>query len=129
MFLRFPPGTTARAALDYVRPYPDPIAVEAGDPLAEDPAGAETTDLVGWVWRRGPDGRAGWTPTAWIETVGGKERIARDFTAIELTVRAGDRLTLLWSESGFAWARTAAGEEGWLPHGALALETEADPTR
>eukprot|EP00752_Nemacystus_decipiens_P001124 g1124.t1 len=45
MFLRFPPGTTAVAALDYVRPYPDPIAVKAGDPLAEDPAGAETTDL------------------------------------------------------------------------------------
>ena len=45
----------------------------------------------------------------------------RDFNALELTVVKGERLALLYSESGFVMARTEDGRIGWAPQGVLKL--------
>lgn len=123
MLYVFPPGTTATVVAAYDRPYPDPIAVRAGDPVVPDPERSRTTDLMGWTWCTGPDGRAGWTPSAWLATAAdGTWRIARDFSAIEHTVRPGDRATLHFAESGFVWA-TIGGTAAWVPDAALRLDS------
>lgn len=121
MLYRFPPGTTAIAITDYHPPYPDPIALRAGDPVEPDHHITGETDFMGWTWCRGPDGREGWVPDAWIDTHSHGWTIRRDFNAMELAVRMGDRVTLELSESGFVYARTSAGQAGWLPDAVLRL--------
>jgi len=112
-------GRIAVAIEDYQRPYDDPIAVKAGDIVKPD--ASRKTDLFGWVWCEGPDGRAGWTPLQWIDRTAKPWRMTRDFNALELTFKTGDRLSLLFGESGFAMARMEDGSEGWAPMGLLRL--------
>ncbi len=118
MLYRYPEGTTACVVERYDAPYPDPIRVRAGDVVVADPA--RTTDVVGWIWCAGPDGRSGWTPTAWIDRDETPWRMRRDFDARELDVEAGDRVQPIFAESGFVWC-AQEGREGWLPDGVLAL--------
>ncbi len=112
-------GRIAVAIEDYDRPYDDPIAVKAGDIVTPD--FSRKTDLFGWVWCSGPDGGEGWAPLQWIDRTKEPWRMERDFSALELTFRKGDQLSLLYGESGFAMARTEDGREGWAPMGLLKL--------
>jgi hypothetical protein len=84
--------------------------------------GAPVTDIPGWTWCRGPDGREGWVPDGWCVAEDGGLRLTRDFDALELTVAAGDRLRLIHSESGFIFAETVTGATGWVPDAVLVLE-------
>lgn len=121
MLYHFPPGLQARVTKAYTRPYDDPINVRAGESVEIDLGKSAQTDLFGWVWCRAPDGREGWTPEAWLEGAGDWRTLVRDFNAIELTVATGDRVLLLYSESGFIWCRTDDDRQGWLPDAFLAL--------
>lgn len=119
MLYRFPEGTRGIVRRAYTRPYPDPIRAKAGDPVTPDLGKA--TDIVGWIWCAAADGRGGWVPEAWIDRTGDPWRLRRDFNALELTVAAGARLTIHFSESGFLWVTTAAGETGWVPDACVEL--------
>ena len=121
MFYPYPPGTTAIVVVDYDRPYPDPIVVRAGDPVLPDAEQTKQTDFMGWTWCRGPDGREGWIPDSWINRDIQGWHMRRDYSALELSVRKGDRFHLDFSESGFIFGRDAAGEAGWLPDAVLQL--------
>ncbi len=123
MFYTFPEGTTAVVIADYDRPYPDPIAVRAGDLIRPDLERTKETDFLGWTWCRGPDGREGWVPNGWVTRGADGWRIRRDFSALELSVRKGDRMTLDFSESGFVHGRRTDGEVGWLPDAVVELTT------
>jgi hypothetical protein len=118
----FPPNTRVIARRRYERPYPDPIHVQAGDIVDIDRKQTQTTDLFGWLWCRGPDGREGWTPEAWLSQEGDRAHITSDFSALELEVEAGERLTALFSESGFIFSQRENGEQGWVPDGLVDLE-------
>lgn len=122
MFYRYQDGTRAVAVRDYEAPYPDPLAVGARALLQVDEARSHETDIMGWLWCRAEDGREGWAPEGWLDGDGPTRRIVRDFDARELTVRKGDRLTLLFAESGFVLCRNARGDQGWLPDAVLAME-------
>ena len=122
MFFQFPPDTTVVGRLRYERPYEDPISVRAGDAVRLDEDESQSTDIVGWVWCRGPDGREGWTPQAWLERRGEAWIIQRDFSALELDVEPGDSFLAHFSESGFLFVENARGEKGWIPDGTVALE-------
>jgi hypothetical protein len=119
----YPAGMVAVAVREYARSYDDPIAVAAGIEVVPDPERSAATDISGWVWCKSPDGREGWVPEGWLEQKDGRSVLKRDFSALELSVRPGDRIELILSESGFAYGRTAAGEQGWVPDGVLTLPT------
>ena len=121
MLYIFPAGTVAVAVRAYDRPYADPVAGTAGDEMVPDPERTATTDIVGWTWCTAADGREGWVPEAWLAERDGRLVLLRDFSAIELSVRPGDRVELILGESGFVYGRRATGEEGWVPDGAMAL--------
>jgi len=125
---RFPPRTVAVAVADYDRAYPDPVAARAGDVVVPDAERSRETDFMGWTWCRGPDGREGWVPDGWIDRDGPSWRMRRDYAALELSVRRGDRVRLEFSESGFVFCRDAAGAAGWVPDAVLALADPPDPT-
>jgi len=123
MLYTFPDHTHALAIADYRRPYADPIAARAGAVVRPLRDGTMTTDFIGWTWCVGADGRAGWVPDSWCDRDSAEWRLLRDFDARELSVRRGQRLRLLFSESGFVMAQTEAGERGWVPDAILALDT------
>ena len=121
MLYSFPQGMMAVAVIDYDRPYSDPIVVRAGDLVVPDDEKTQRTDFMGWTWCRGPDGREGWVPDGWVIREAEGWRMRRDFSALELSVRKGDRFSLDFSESGFVFGRNDAGEGGWLPDAVLTL--------
>jgi len=103
----------ARVISDYDAIYPDPISGQAGDQLAIDES--RETDIPGWVWCIHPSGKCGWTPVAWLDRQGNSARLLRDYDAIELTIRVGDRLVCHHELSGFMWVTDATGKGGWVP--------------
>ena len=109
-----------RVTRPYEQPYPDPLAVRAGDYVVPD-FGKET-DIEGWVWCTAEDGRGGWTPSAWLCQEGGRWRIDRNFNAIELTIAPGELLDVLAEESGFYRVEKADGETGWVPADCVIVE-------
>ncbi len=125
MLFFFPIDTVAIACAPYERPYENPMALKAGDPVCIDREKSQETDILGWSWCTGPDGRQGWVPTSWLTHREGAERIARDFSALELSLRLGDRVRLHHSESGFVWVTHENGATGWVPDACLQLEGPA----
>ena len=121
MLFVFPLHTVAIAAMPYERPYEDPISLKAGDRVLIDPDKTKETDILGWSWCTGPDGRQGWVPTAWMTHQDGAGQIVRDFSALELTLAVGDRVTLHHGESGFVFVTHENGSVGWVPDACLQL--------
>lgn len=102
-----------RVVRAYAQPYPDPIAVRAGERVVPD--FGRKTEIEGWIWCTAEDGRGGWTPRAWLSRHGDVWRISRDFDALELTVTPGELLDVVEEESGFYRVVTANGATGWIP--------------
>lgn len=123
MLYPFPHATYAIARVPYRRPYDAPIAARAGELVQPVTDGAPTTDIMGWSYCRGADGREGWVPDAWCVMDAAGWRLVRDFDAMELSASPGDRFRLLLSESGFVFVEAANGDTGWLPDAVLELET------
>ena len=126
MLFVFPSHTVAVVGVPYERPYEDPISLKAGERVLIDSVKTKETDILGWSWCTGPDGRQGWVPTAWITHQDGAGKIVRDFSALELTVQAGDRVTLHHSESGFVFVTHENGSVGWVPDACLQLIETAE---
>lgn len=121
MLYPYPPDTIVIGRLPYERPYENPISVRAGDVVTPRPDRGETTDMLGWIWCEGPDGRAGWTPEAWLDRDGETWVIRRDFSAWELSVEPGERFVAFFAESGFLFVQNVRGEKGWIPDGVVEL--------
>ena len=121
MFFQFPSDTTVVGRMRYERPYEDPISVRAGDAVRPDEEESKSTDIVGWVWCRGPDGREGWTPQAWLERRNEEWIIQRNCSALELNVEPGEHFRVLFGESGFLYVENSRGEKGWVPDSAVEL--------
>ncbi len=75
------------------------------------------TEFKGWLWCRNSSGVHGWVPKAYLEPTSksGQYQFLQDYNARELTVEAGNEVIVMDEESGWAWARTPLGEEGWIP--------------
>ncbi|WP_162622769.1 SH3 domain-containing protein [Salinisphaera orenii] len=97
----------------YEQPYANPICVSAGESVTPD--FDKFTDIPGWVWCTGTDGRSGWTPLNWLTRSSDGWRIDRNFNAIELTIAPGELLHVALEESDFFWVKKQDGKEGWVP--------------
>jgi hypothetical protein len=103
----------AQVTTAYTAVYADPIVLKAGDAVQ---VGERDTEWPAFIWCVGPDGRAGWTLDAVIEQVAeGLGRARVDYSARELTVVVGDRLTVEESAGGWLWVVNERGERGWVP--------------
>ena len=104
-------GQTAVVTADYTTPYNDPIVLHEGEPVT---TGKTDDEWPGWIWCTSVENKSGWVPESVIARDSGQYRAARDYTAKELDVRAGEKLTLLEEESGWYWCRRQSGELGWV---------------
>lgn len=75
------------------------------------------TGWEGWLWCRNKAEIEGWVPKSYLEPLSeaGQYQLLQDYTARELKVQPGEEVMVLIEESGWAWARTPFGEEGWIP--------------
>ena len=94
--------------------YLDAIAFRAGDPIVLS-GKIDVWDGHRWLWATGPDGKAGWVPDSFVASGHGKTCAARDYSAAELTCRAGEILTASAEVHGWAWCRSDSGRQGWVP--------------
>jgi hypothetical protein len=100
------------------------LVFRAGDGLmVED----RQTNWDGWLWCVGPDGVAGWAPAIYVDRDGSRGVANRDYDATELTVAAGEILTVHYEEAEWAWCTRSNGENGWAPAECLALVAAGHP--
>jgi uncharacterized protein YgiM (DUF1202 family) len=104
---------SVRVVADYQAPYADPIRVNIGDEVLIDPD--KHTSIPGWVWCTSKDGKSGWVPKTYLEYSGKAGKMLCDYNAIELTVHAGEILTVHKAESDFYWVTDQKGVQGWVP--------------
>lgn len=123
MLYRFPAHTYAMVMEAYPRPYETPIEADQGEVIQPLTGGSMQTDFMGWTWCIANDGRAGWVPNGWCEPSADGWKLLRDYSALEHSVRRGDRLRLIFSESGFVFCEADSGEQAWLPDAVLALDS------
>jgi hypothetical protein len=64
----------------------------------------------GWFWGTDSSGKSAWVPEAWVEIEGDSFVMKRDYNATELSVEAGETLSVGFEEGGSAWAATVTGE-------------------
>lgn len=104
---------------DYQAEFADPIAVAAGEAFVVNDKRSPWDDNPEWMWVWCTDqrGKSGWTPQNLIElSEDGRIGTARtDYDARELTVAAGQELTIELEESGWYWCCDQAGKHGWVP--------------
>lgn len=113
------PPYSARLLTGYTAQYPDPLCLAAGEAFTL--TGRE--DLWQgylWLWAVAADGRTGWVPAAWVDRRGAQGVCRREYSARELSVRAGAVVTVLEAESGWCWCADSLGRRGWVPAGHLA---------
>ncbi len=109
----FQAGDLVVVASEYNATYPDPIVVQTGDALI---IGQTDTDWPVYVWCTGPDQRSGWMPEHFFVRQTADSGIAlRDYSAKELSVQAGESVTLVEVVGGWWWATSATGASGWVP--------------
>ncbi len=75
------------------------------------------TEYEGWLWCQNRNGVAAWVPETYLERTSdsGQFQFLKDYNSRELTIEEGQEVLVLEEDSGWAWARTTLGEEGWLP--------------
>ena len=75
------------------------------------------TKWEGWLWCRNKADVDGWVPKSYLKPLSepGQYQLLQDYTARELKAQPGEEVMVLIEESGWAWARTPFGEEGWIP--------------
>jgi hypothetical protein len=61
------------------------------------------------------EAQSGWAPTGYLEITDDSAMAKQDYDATELTVRAGDELTVLGEEGGWCWCSFREDEKGWVP--------------
>ncbi len=101
-----------RVIKDYTASDPDPLVISAGERLQ---VGMNDTTWPAFVRCANSAGNEGWVPEDFIER-DGEMGIARvDYSAVELTIAAGETLILEKEAGGWYWAMKKTGQSGWIP--------------
>src|SRR5262245_7132668 len=106
---------TYEVTASYTRQYDDPIVATKGERVAAGKRETWSTDPDSWVWCTGAAGKSGWVPEAFLEIEGDTAIFQRDYSALELSVTVGERLTGFEQAAGWVWSENAAGARGWVP--------------
>ena len=110
MVLKLP--NKARVVQDYQAFDPDPPEFTTGEVVQ---VGEKDTRWPAFVRCRNRAGKAGWVPEIFIERDEDTGVVNVDYSAVELTVRIGDALTLEREVGGWFWAIDRDGRRGWVP--------------
>lgn len=105
-------GKIFRVLTAYQSAYPDPLRISRGERLTVQP---KETGWKGWAWCITTSGKSGWVPEKYLQETGNAVIAMRDYDATELSVIAGEDLTVMNEESGWLWCENQKQERGWVP--------------
>ncbi|OTA17426.1 variant SH3 domain protein [Xenorhabdus beddingii] len=98
---------------DYISAYPNPIKLQAGDIVS---VSYSDLDYPYWIWTTNALNICGWVPQHILHFIPPDKAIcSENYTAHELTVKAGECLYLERTLNGWYWAHKDSGEIGWIP--------------
>ncbi|MFG0832081.1 SH3 domain-containing protein [Aeromonas bivalvium] len=97
--------------------YPNPITFRKGTPLVVGERYEGEEEWHDWFFCHCDGQQGGWVPAQIIGSAGdGTARALEDYTARELSVQAGDRLSGHRMINGWIWCvREQEGASGWVP--------------
>jgi hypothetical protein len=103
-----------RVIASHDRSYAAPISGAAGDAVK---IGRQDDEAPGWVWcEHAGSGLEGWVPESFIERGEGQTGVLRrDYSAMELSVFAGQTVKTFETVAGWTWCAATSGDAGWVP--------------
>jgi hypothetical protein len=110
-------GYEAVVTKDYTAQFTDPITLARGETTTLDgreELWEDNPDWI-WVWGASAQGKGGWIARALLRIEGARGVALEDYDAHELSVTAGERISALREESGWAWCVAGADLSGWVP--------------
>lgn len=104
---------------DYEASNADPFSVQANELFYVSEKvdfWSGNSDWV-WIWCTDQRGKSGWVPKSrvHIDSDGSSGTITSAYSALELTVVAGNVLEVMEEESGWLWCVDRQGKYGWVP--------------
>ena len=93
----------------------NPILLRRGDPVRIGRTYDGDPEWPDWIWCEDAAGRGGWVPKTLIAGDGFTGRAREPYDARELTVEAGETVTVSVILNGWAWVGKSTGEAGWIP--------------
>jgi hypothetical protein len=108
----------ARVIADYQAAYPNPLILAAGEAVQ---TGRRDPEFPGWVWSTNRAGQSAWVPENILDLHGETAVARQGYSSAELTVRAGEQITLLKFERGWFWASNSSNQSGWVPEKVIGL--------
>lgn len=105
--------TRLRATVAHTIPERPPIQVSPGQQVQ---AGQRDTDWPAFVFITTDSGE-GWVPERHLDTSTDPAVVITAYDTTELATTVGEELAVITRDdpSGWAWVRSAAGREGWVP--------------
>jgi hypothetical protein len=102
---------------DYAAQYTDPITLAQGEVAALDGRAEPWEDNPDWIWVWGENaaGKGGWIPRPLLRIEGARGVALEDYDAHELSVAAGERVSVQREACGWAWCVVDANRSGWVP--------------
>lgn len=101
-----------RVVQDYAGRYDEPISFETGEAITREYADAQ---FPGWWWCTDKREKSGWVHESFFDEDDYRYIANRDYSAVELTVKAGEVLSGLEAVGGWLLAQTATDVQGWVP--------------
>jgi hypothetical protein len=99
----------------YTSPYPDSIKFDKGESIVIGRKFQDDPDWKDWYWCQATGGRQAWVPKQFIDIQGEAGSVNTCYDAKELSIQAGELLTVSITVNGFGFARNSRGETGWVP--------------
>ncbi|MFN3312474.1 MAG: SH3 domain-containing protein [Hyphomonas sp.] len=99
---------------DWQATYADPIRLTAGDMLYLT-GRQDNWDGHIWLWARSAGGLEGWIPDTIVSRTKAGCIAIEDYTATELTCRAGEVVRGEKETHGWVFCRSRGGSAGWIP--------------
>ena len=110
-------GYEALVTREYAAQFTDPITLAQGEAATLDGREEPWEDNPDWIWVWGENarGKSGWIARALLRIEGTRGVALEDYDAHELTVAAGEQVSALREECGWAWCVAGADRSGWVP--------------
>jgi hypothetical protein len=105
----------AEVIKEHMSEYTSPFLVKAGTILV---AEEKESEWDGWIWCQSTEGIYKWYPEGYLKKIAGTPNhyeLTRDYNAKELPVQIGEKVTIQFEESSWAWVVKENGNEGWVP--------------
>jgi hypothetical protein len=104
-----------RVIKEYKSPYPIPNVFREGEQVEILKEFTDDPDWENWVWCKGKNGKQAWAPVQYLTIDGETGIFRRNYNAMELSVSAGEELSVYEEINGFGMAEKADGKKGWVP--------------